>query len=113
MADQSEQRQAIDQLYTLPLGEFTTARDEIARRLRREETAMRRHQGCTTNRSIITSVGPPSGGPQRSLSASTRSRSRRVGERGSRSGPPALAASRDKRLLQYTEPQIGSSLLRG
>ena len=37
MADRSEQREAaIDQLYTLPLGEFTAARDEFACRLRRE-----------------------------------------------------------------------------
>jgi hypothetical protein len=37
MADRSEEREAaIDGLYALPLGEFTAARDELARRLRRE-----------------------------------------------------------------------------
>jgi hypothetical protein len=37
MADQSQGREAaIDHLYALPLDEFTAARDELARRLRRE-----------------------------------------------------------------------------
>jgi hypothetical protein len=37
MADRSQGREAaIDQLYALPLDEFTAARDELARRLRRE-----------------------------------------------------------------------------
>lgn len=37
MADPSEEREAaIDRLYALPLDEFTAARDELARRLRRE-----------------------------------------------------------------------------
>lgn len=37
MADQGEERDAaIDRLYALPLEEFTPARDELARRLRRE-----------------------------------------------------------------------------
>jgi hypothetical protein len=37
MADQDQEREAaIDRLYGLPPGEFTTARDELARRLRRE-----------------------------------------------------------------------------
>jgi hypothetical protein len=37
MAKQSQEREAaVDHLYTLPLDEFTAARDELARRLRRE-----------------------------------------------------------------------------
>jgi len=40
MADRSQERgAAIDHLYALPLGEFTAARDELARRLRREGDA--------------------------------------------------------------------------